>query len=502
MTESADRRVPVGSQRVLVIGATGYVGRQLVPRLLQCGHQVTCVVRNRNKLMDRPWAAQVKIREGDVLNLDSLRDSMKGQDVLCYLVHSMAAAQGDFAELDRRAASNTGKAAAAAGVRRIIYLGGLGRRTEQQSLHLRSRHEVGDVLRSSGVPVTEFRAGVIIGAGSFSFEMIHHLANRLPFMICPRWVITRTQPISVDDVISYLEAAMTNPESIGRIIDIGGPQILAYRDMMLAVSRALGLHRWLIKVPVLTPRLSWYWVGLVTPVPVKPARALIEGLRHETICENDDALNIFEVHPMSFEHAVQKALGAVLKREQPNLEQAGRSIMDEIEPSHLLIDRRECEVEASAGCLFRIVSSLGGINGWYFADWLWKLRGLMDELVGGVGLRRGRRDASDITVGEALDFWRVEELDRGRRILLRAEMKVPGIAWLEFEVRPVDEQRCTFMQTARFYPRGLPGIIYWYGVYPLHALVFRGMIRSIAKRAEHLSKQGLADAPNRVIPPK
>jgi uncharacterized protein YbjT (DUF2867 family) len=441
--------------------------------------------------MDRPWATQVEIREGDVLNPDGLQDSMGSQDVLYYLVHSMAAAHGDFAELDRRAAANTGKAASAAGIGRIIYLGGLGRRTEQQSLHLRSRHEVGDVLRVSGVPVTEFRAGVIIGAGSFSFEMIHHLANRLPSMICPRWVITRTQPISVEDVASYLVCALTKPESVGRIIDIGGPQILTYRDMMLTVSRALGLRRWLIKVPVLTPRLSSYWVGLVTPVPVRPARALIEGLRHETICENDDALHMFDVKPLSFENGVQKALGAVLKEAQPNADQVGRSIMDGIEPSHLLIDQRQREVNAATGEVFRVVSRVGGNNGWHYANWLWKLRGLMDELVGGVGLRRGRRDANDITVGEALDFWRVEELDRGRRILLRAEMKVPGIAWLEFEVRPIDEQRCTFMQTARFYPRGLPGIIYWHGVYPLHALVFRGLIRSIAKRAESFRQNDL-----------
>lgn len=484
MTESMDQNVPVRSQRVLIIGATGYVGGQLVSRLLQCGHQVTCVVRNRKKLMDQPWAAKVEVREGNVLNPDSLKGLMGNQDTLYYLVHSMAIAHGDFAELDRRAAANTGQAAAAAGVGRIIYLGGLGKRTEQQSLHLRSRHEVGEVLRSSGVPVTEFRAGVIIGAGSFSFEMIHHLANRLPFMICPRWVITRTQPICIDDVISYLTASLETPETIGRIIDIGGPQILTYRDMMLAVSRALGLRRWLIKVPVLTPRLSSYWVGLVTPVPVKPARALIEGLRHETICENDDALRMFDLELMPFEHAVQKALGAVLKRAQSNTDQVGRSIMDRIEPSHLLIDRRRREVNASAGEVFRVVSSVGGNNGWYYANWLWKLRGLMDELVGGVGLRRGRRDASDISVGESLDFWQVEELDPGRRILLRAEMKVPGIAWLEFEVRQMDEQRCTLTQTARFYPRGLPGIIYWCGVYPLHALVFRGLIRSIAKKAE------------------
>lgn len=472
------------AQRVTVIGATGYVGGQLVPRLIQQGHQVTCIVRNREKLQNRPWFSQVNSREGDVLDADGLKDLMENQDVLYYLVHSMAASSGDFAELDRLAAANTGQVAAAARVGRIVYLGGLGKRDQDQSPHLRSRHEVGDVLRSYGVPVTEFRAGVIIGAGSFSFEMIHHLANRLPVMICPRWVITRTQPICSEDVISYLVAAIEKPESAGRIIDIGGPQILTYRDMMLTVARILGLRRWLIKVPVLTPRLSSYWVGLVTPVPVKPARALIEGLRHETICENRDALSMFDVQPLSFEDAVRKALGPILLQGQRGTAKAGSSIMDGIEPSHILIDRRQREVTADAEEVFRVISGIGGGRGWYYANWLWKLRGLLDEMVGGVGLRRGRQDPDVLTIGGTLDFWQVEELDPGRSVLLRAEMKVPGIAWLEFEVTPIDDHHCTVTQTARFYPRGLPGIFYWYGIYPMHALVFRGLIRSIAARAE------------------
>ncbi|MDZ4724449.1 MAG: SDR family oxidoreductase [candidate division Zixibacteria bacterium] len=472
------------TQRVLVIGATGYVGSQLVPCLLREGHHVTCLVRNREKMMNRPWNTRVKIHEGDVLKPAGLKGLLEDQDVVYYLVHSMATSNGDFAELDRCAAANIGRAAKNTGVKRIIYLGGLGRRQEHQSLHLKSRHEVGDVLRQSGVPVTEFRAAVIIGAGSLSFEMVHHLANRLPVMICPRWVITRTQPISIDDVTSYLVAALDQPESVGKIIDIGGPEVLTYRDMILVVARVLGLHRLLIKVPVLTPRLSSYWVGLVTPIPIMPARALIEGLRHETVCENDDALTLFDIRPKSFEAAVRQALAPVLPGQIARPSSEGESVIAHIEPSHILIDQRKIEVEASSERVFKIISSIGGNNGWYCADTLWKIRGFIDQLIGGVGLRRGRGNQDDIALGEALDFWRVEELEYGRRMLLRAEMKVPGKAWLEFEVKPVGQNSCVLTQTARFYPRGLLGLLYWYGVYPVHVLVFRGMASAIARRSE------------------
>jgi uncharacterized protein YbjT (DUF2867 family) len=394
---------------------------------------------------------------------------------------------GDFAELDRQAARNVGDAAKRFGVERLIYLGGLGKRREEQSPHLRSRHEVGDVLRESGVPVTEFRAAVIVGAGSLSFEMIHHLANRLPVMICPRWVVTRTQPIAVEDVLTYLVAALASGESTGKVIDIGGPEILTYRDMMLRVARALGLKRWLIKVPVLTPRLSSYWVGLVTPVPVKPARALIEGLRHETICESDDAKTLFRIAPINFDQAVKRALSVVLSDQSDQHVKEGESIISHIEPSHLLTDRRQVAVKASAEKLFQVVSSIGGENGWYAADVLWKLRGLIDELFGGVGLRRGRRHPSELSVGDKLDFWQVEELDPGKRILLRAEMKLPGKAWLEFEADGTGRANSILTQTARFYPRGLAGIGYWYGIYPVHILVFRRLATAIGKRAESLS---------------
>lgn len=471
-------------QNILVLGASGYIGSQLVPRLLEYGYKVRCLVRDPSKITGESWFNSIEVFNGDILDAASLRDAFQNINIAYYLVHSMGIAKGDFAKLDRQAARNAGQAAMHAGVIRIIYLGGLGKRNLPQSVHLKSRHEVGDILRESGVPITEFRAAVIIGARSLSFEMIHHLTNRLPVMICPRWVITKTQPIGVDDVISYLAAAPSTPGSVGRIIDIGGPEILTYRDMMLTVAKVLGLKRWLIKVPVLTPRLSSYWVGLVTPIPIKPARALIEGLRHETVCENDDARKLFDIKPMPFVTAVQKALSAVLPGDNFIVGRETGSVINQIEPSHILIDRQQLIVNASAKAVFDIITSIGGENGWYYANWLWKIRGFIDEIFGGVGLHHGRRDSLTLAVGDSLDFWRVEELEPGKRLLLRAEMKVPGKAWLEFEVKIIDQQKSLLTQTARFYPRGLLGLCYWYGVYPIHKLVFKGLAAAIAKKAE------------------
>jgi uncharacterized protein YbjT (DUF2867 family) len=471
-------------QNILVIGASGYIGSHLVPCLLENGYKVRCLVRDTEKISGESWFNSVEVIKGDILDIASLQNAFQNIKIVYYLVHSMGNLKGDFAKLDRLAARNAGNAAKDAGVSRIIYLGGLGKRNVPQSVHLKSRHEVGDILRSSGVPIIEFRAAVIIGARSLSFEMIHHLTNRVPVMICPRWVITKTQPISIDDVISYLVAAPDIPGSADRIIDIGGPEILTYRDMMLTVARVLGLKRWLIEVPVLTPRLSSYWVGLVTPIPIRPARALIEGLRHETICENDDARKLFDIEPMPFVNAVQKALSAVLPRDNMIEGHQAESIIRQIEPSHILIDRQQMTVNASTKVVFDIIKAIGGEKGWYYANWLWKIRGFIDEIFGGVGLRRGRRDAANLTVGDSLDFWRVEELEPGRRLLLRAEMKIPGKAWLEFEVESTDQQKSLLTQTARFYPRGLWGLCYWYGVYPIHQLVFKGLAMAIVKKAE------------------
>jgi uncharacterized protein YbjT (DUF2867 family) len=469
---------------ILVLGATGYVGGRLVPRLMQHGHTVKCLVRDRRKGVDRPWDG-VEIFEGDVLKAETLPEAFAGVEIVYYLIHSMGAGGKDFEQLDRTAAENVRETAAKAGVKRIIYLGGLGRRGGNQSKHLRSRHEVADLLRGGAVPVTEFRAAVVIGSGSASFEMIHHLANRLPMMICPRWVYTRTQPIGIDDVLRYFIAAIEKPETAGMILDIGTPDVSTYRDMMLAVARALGLKRLLIQVPVLTPRLSSYWVNLVTPIPAQVARPLIEGLRHETVCENDDARRIFDIQPLSMDEAVRQALAKVRSRDIETIWTGASSSQEQpaVDPSHLRIDKRMVEVEAPVEKLFSVIRAIGGDNGWYYADGLWKIRGFIDKQLGGVGLRRGRRHPEELRTGEALDFWRVEAYIPNKKLRLRAEMKVWGQAWLEFEAEPLDHDRSRLIQTARYYPRGLFGLFYWYAIYPLHTMVFKGMARRIGEKS-------------------
>ncbi len=478
---------------ILVLGSTGYVGGRLVPRLIERNHTVRCLVRDRRKLDGKPWRQQVEVFEGDALNPESIESAFHGVEVVYYLIHSMASGEGSFEKLDHQAAGNVANIAARADVKRIVYLGGLGRRDTTQSAHLRSRHQTGDTLRRGKVPVTEFRAAVIVGSGSVSFELIHHLVNRLPVMICPRWVYTRTQPIAIADVLQYLVRAIDTPETVGKTIDIGGPEILTYRDMMLITGKVLGLRRLLVEVPVLTPRLSSYWVNLVTPIPAGLARALIEGLRYETVCENDDALRLFDIKPMSFAEAVSRALARVrdYRVETRWTDASSRLEQPPIDPSHLKIDRRTVRVNAPADTTFSVIRAIGGNTGWYYGSWLWKLRGFIDQQLGGVGLRRGRRHPTDIAVGDALDFWRVEEYVAGEKLTLRAEMKVWGQAWLEFSVKSQADNHSLLAQTARYYPRGLFGLVYWYGVYPIHVAVFRGMVKAIAKRAEreYMTKQ-------------
>lgn len=472
--------------RILLLGATGYVGGRLAPRLIERGHAVRCLARDPRKLLGKTWAANAEILAGDLGDPESLRRACTGVEIVIYLVHAMSAGEGSFASLDRRFAQNLIAAADRSNVRRVVYLGALGKKESDQSRHLGSRHEVADILRSGKAKLTEFRAAVVIGSGSASFEMIHHLVNRLPVMICPRWVYTRTQPIAISDVLSYLVESVENEAGSGRSFDIGSPQVYSYRDMMLAVARALGLRRLLLQVPVLTPRLSSYWVNLVTPIPTGMARALIEGLKHETVCEESSALEVFRVRPLTLEQAIKRALSRVIDH---NIETvwSGATTMpltEVVDPSHLRRNRQEVRVAAAAKNLFDVVAAIGGEQGWYYANWLWRLRGFIDKQLGGVGLRRGRRHPRELAVGEALDFWRVDEYDEGRRLTLRAEMKVWGQAWLEFEVTPADGTESVLVQTARYYPRGLVGLLYWYAVYPLHAVVFRGMVRAIAQQAE------------------
>ncbi|MCX6867843.1 MAG: SDR family oxidoreductase [Verrucomicrobia bacterium] len=476
---------------ILVTGATGYIGGRLVPLLLAAGHHVRCLVRDSNRLFGRSWHDSVEIVEGDVFRPDRLVAAMQGVDAAYYLVHSLGGG-ADFHQQDITAAANFGEAARTAGVHRIIYLGGLAEASSELSEHLRSRQQSGDSLRLAGVPVTEFRAGVIVGSGSISFEMIRYLTERVPVMICPRWVYTRTQPIGIREVLAYLSQAIEVAESTGLIIEIGGSQVITYGEMMKIYADVRGLRRWLLPVPFLTPRLSSLWVNLVTPIPAVIARPLIEGLRNENIVRDPVARRLFPgINPVSYRTSVERAL---VMLDASNIETTWSDALStsqgDVTPVTLIThegmirEHRQMRVAASAADVYAVFSGLGGRHGWFFMDWAWRIRGWMDRLIGGVGMRRGRRDPDLLRVGDALDFWRVERIEPERLLRLRAEMKVPGKAWLQFDVVSRDDCMATLSQTAFFAPKGLMGWCYWYLLYPLHALIFSGMIREISRRAE------------------
>jgi uncharacterized protein YbjT (DUF2867 family) len=480
--------------KILVTGATGYIGGRLVPKLLEKGYFVRCLARRPENLQGRFWNVggnAVETVAADLLDAASLEQACEGIDIAYYLVHSMSAGEHGFEERDRKAAHFFSQAAKKAGIRRIIYLGGLGEEHASLSHHLASRHEVGNILRESGVSVTEFRAAIIVGSGSVSFEMIRCLTERLPVMVCPKWVVSVCQPISIRDVLKYLVDAVSENASEGKILDIGGPDKLTYRDMMLGYAKVRGLKRSLIRVPVLTPRLSSYWVDFITPIPAALGRPLIEGLKNDVVCRNEEALKIFPFEPLGYEEAVRLALD---RTAQGDVETAwwgtesifSKNLLSPMVQVHegFILERRSIEIPASADKVFQVVSSLGGNRGWLYADWAWKIRGWLDRLMGGVGMRRGRRDEHAVRIGDAIDFWRVEAVNPGSLLRLRAEMKVPGKAWLQFQIQAQEHSSKTLLiQTAFFEPKGLGGLLYWYMLYPLHQLIFTGLCRQIREQS-------------------
>jgi uncharacterized protein YbjT (DUF2867 family) len=475
----------VTAPRVLLTGATGYIGGRLLAELERRGVRLRCFVRRPEALHGRA-APSTEIVTGDALDPAAVAQAFDGVGAAYYLIHSMGSE--DFAARDRESARIFGEAARAAGVRRIVYLGGLGEAAGGLSEHLRSRQETGDVLRESGVPVVELRASIVLGSGSLSFEMIRALVERLPVMICPRWVAVEAQPIAVEDVVAYLAAALDLPNGAERIYEIGGPDRVTYGDLMREYARQRGLRRLLIPVPLLTPRLSSLWLGLVTPVYARVGRKLVESLRNPTIVRDPAALAAFPVRSRGVREAIARALANedeafARTRWSDAVSSAG---LTERYGGDLvgtrLIDSRAAFVSVPPAAAFAPIRRIGGNAGWYYGVFLWRLRGFLDLLVGGVGLRRGRRRADEIGPGDTLDFWRVEKFEPDRLLRLRAEMRVPGRAWLQFETAPVPGGT-EITQTAIFDAAGLFGLLYWYALYPLHRFVFAGMLREIARRA-------------------
>ena len=472
---------------VLVTGATGYVGGRLLTALEERGERVRCLARKPDVLRPRV-ASTTEIVAGDIADPGALMAALEGVHSAYYLVHAMDA-RGDFARRDREAAGRFGAAAKDAGVQRIIYLGGLGR-GPGLSEHLASRQETGRVLAESGVATIELRASIIIGSGSLSFEMVRALVERLPVMITPRWVSTRSQPIAIEDVIAYLLAALDAPKGVAGVFEIGGADAVTYGAIMREYARQRGLRRWMIPVPLLTPRLSSLWLRLVTPLHATVGRALIDGVRNETIVGDDRAHRVLDVQPLGFAEAIERAL----RNEDRAFAETRWCDAFGDRPSRAtrpyrprIVDSRATEVACDPARAFEPIRRLGGATGWYYGNMLWRIRGALDLLVGGPGLRRGRRDQRALRPGDALDFWRVEAFEPPQLLRLSAEMRLPGRAWLQFEVEPT-AAGARIRQTAIFDPLGLAGLLYWYSLYPLHRLIFSGMLRGIAAAAARPSE--------------
>jgi uncharacterized protein YbjT (DUF2867 family) len=470
--------------RVLLTGATGYVGGRLLRRLEESGRPVRCMVRRPEALSGRA-AEETEIVYGDVLKPDSLSEALAGVTVAYYLVHSMAAS-GPFAGADRRGAENFAAAARKSGVSRIVYLGGLGAE-DDVSTHLESRHEVGRILRESGVQTIEFRASIVVGSGSVSFEIVRSLVDRSPLLLIPRWVVSRTQPIAIEDVLAYLLAALDHEIQESRLFEIGGPDRIAYADLMREYASQAGLRRAVIRVPRATAHISGLWLSLVTPVYACIGRQLVESLRSDSIVDDGSALEVFLIRPRGFRQAIERALAnedrefAETRWSDALSAHRGRN-WGGVTLGQRAISSRTIRVAASPEQTFAPIQRIGGKTGWYYGNGFWRLRGLLDKAVGGVGLRRGRRDPVRLAVGDTLDFWRVEAFEQDRLLRLAAEMKTPGRIWLQFEVNG-DQAGTTLRQTAIFDPHGLAGLAYWYALYPVHHLIFQGMLRRIGQAA-------------------
>jgi uncharacterized protein YbjT (DUF2867 family) len=478
--------------RVLVLGATGYVGGRLVPRLLEAGYRVRAAGRSEAKLRCRPFATHpnAEIASCNVLDLESLLEAMQGCQVVYYLVHSMAPGRSDFAQKDRLAARNAVQAAERAGVSRIIYLGGLGESEDNLSEHLLSRMEVGRILRAGRAELTWLRAAVILGAGSASFEILRYLVDRLPVMVTPRWVRTESQPIAISNVLDYLVGCLGAPDTVGQILDIGGPDILSYEELFRIYAEEAGLRRrLLIPVPLLTPTLSSYWISLVTPVPAALAKPLAGGLRNRVVCRNNRIREMIPARLLTCREAIRIALEKVRQNEvetcwsdsgplaPPEWVTCGDA---KFAGGTVLRTGYSAELSGPPEAVWPTLEGLGGERGWLYGNLLWKTRGVVDRVLGGVGSARGRRDPGTIRTGDAIDFWRVLSAEKPRRILLLAEMKGPGEALLELALTPTVNGSLLEIK-ARFLPKGLKGIAYWHAMAPFHRMLFRGMLRKIAQ---------------------
>lgn len=474
--------------KILLTGATGYIGGRLLRVLCERGADIRALAR-RPEHLGSATTSGVEVVQGDLLERASLSRALDGIHTAYYLVHSIGT-RGDYSRMDHDAAENFRDAAEKAGVERIVYLGGLGESQSALSPHLKSRQETGRVLASGSVQVIELRASIVLGSGSLSFEMIRALSERLPVMVTPRWVSTKTQPIAIEDLLRYLVLCLDQPLEGNHVFEIGGPDQVSYLDLMKEYSRQRGLRRAMIPVPFLSPRLSSLWLGLVTPLYARVGRALIESIRNPTLVRDTSALEVFDVQPMGVADAISRA------RTNEDREFAETHWSDALSSSgsrrswagvrfgNRLVDHRQRHVATTETKAFSPILRIGGARGWYFATWLWVIRGWLDLLLGGVGMRRGRRDPDNLQPGDALDFWRVEEVKEPQILRLRAEMKLPGRAWLQWEVKPADSGHAVIHQTAIFDPAGFLGLVYWYLIYPLHALVFAGMLRALARLAE------------------